>query len=555
MSNVTFDFNLDPVVSAASQRTSTVTTESSAEIGAKFEAAQSSVSSNGLMSVGTPTCDSGCYIVTGEGPGVTTLSIGEEDSGGSDFFALPMVDGVEFLEPPVTSFASAGDFDFFLEPPVTSFASASDNDITTLAIGEEDGGSIGPVAEIGNAYSSAAPVANESTEIGQQFSFAPIETMPFSEPMIAQTFETVSVQSGLPPIETTPIIGSASFAEPELKPMTSMQPIEMASVQSGLPPIETTPIIGSASFAEPRMKPTVSAQPVETASVQLDLPPLEATPILGSASFAEPRMKPTVSAQPIETASTQSGSNPIETTPIVGSDSFIEPRVKPASIASSGSPLPDLKPSVIPASIGVAAADVAVIPTSADEDVVSVGDYDSYLASLSGSENNADAAVTGGEAVEPTVVQAAVTYEPPPAAPELSLQSMIAVTPEPAVVVQETATTQVAALDITQPITDSVATIPQMTDSQSPRVKPATFTSPGPATLPPIETVPIQANAIGDVSVQQGVPLGSNAAFATIDGPVPSGKPAGLSGDSPRLSADDFRITTLALGEEDAGGG
>lgn len=43
--------------------------------------------------------------------------------------------------------------------------------------------------------------------------------------------------------------------------------------------------------------------------------------------------------------------------------------------------------------------------------------------------------------------------------------------------------------------------------------------------------------------------------FTTVDGPVPVEKPEGASVEAPRLSDEDYRITTLAYGEEDSGGG
>lgn len=502
MSNVTFSFNLDPVVSAASQQAGTVSAESNAAIGAKFEAAQSaSYPSHSGMGMASPACGgSSCFIVHGDGPGVTTLSVGEEDSAAGDFLTLPVVDGVQFLEPPVSSFSSAGEYD-----------------VTTLAIGEEDGGGLGPVAEIGGADTGISQGVVETGEIGQQFSFAPIETMPIPKPMAAP----------------------------------AIQPVETAFAQSNLPPIETTPIISSTSYIEPRPKPTSIA----------------------SYSAPFPELKP----------STVPASVYVETAPIASS---------PVAVASTPLPIASSAPAVTPALAPIAAAPAAATPVTAastadGQNYVSVGDYDSYIASLGGGESGSIASTTVGgplEASEPA--QAAVIYAPPPAAPETPTRvtvtyqspppapesvatvqsptidlapdaSAVSAEPvaEPVYVIQETATTGGATVEGAQPITGNAITSPQSIDTISPRIKPATFTSPGPAALPPIETVPIESSGIGAMPVQQGVPLGADTTFATIDGPVPSGKPESIAGDAPRLSADDLRITTLALGEEDAGGG
>jgi len=140
---------------------------------------------------------------------------------------------------------------------------------------------------------------------------------------------------------------------------------------------------------------------------------------------------------------------------------------------------------------------------------------------------------------------ATVIYNSPPAAPDSAVFAPVqAVLPTSA-----TTTPTYTAIEASAP----------------PRIKPASFTTQGPVSLAPIQTVPIQTEIglpvqepVTDTSAISAQPqFGSNtgSTFVTVDGPIPSGKPEGVGAEAPRLSDDDFRITTLALGEEDSGGG
>lgn len=465
MASVTYSFNLEPVASAASQRASSTAAESSDAVAAKYQAAQPSTvqSQHSMAGMQSPACDgSTCFIVHSDGPGVTTLSLGEEDGGGAgEFLTLPVVDGVQFMEPPVTSFADAGQFD-----------------ITTLAIGEEDGGMASAAPEIGSTQPSF-----EVSDANQQFALQPMPTAKPEMTIAPQTVQTAEVQSQFASAGTTQIV------EPRMKPETtafSMAPIVYAPAATPLPPIQTTPI------STPRAKPTEIAAP----------------------------------AAPL-------------------------PEMKPATVAAAPAPMAAPTPMAAPAAPAASAVTSAPQPAAASgENFVSVGDYDSYIASLGGGEGTTTAATTGGsEAVATAEVPVApttttVTYAPPPPAP---VSTAVTYSPPPAAPVE--------AMSSAQP-----APAAAMEETVAPRMKPATFTTPGPATLPPIQTVPIQSSpAVTADPIQlspQAAPVAeSTFNFATIDTPMPAGKPEGSGLDAPRLSEEDFRITTLALGEEDAGGG
>ena len=162
-----------------------------------------------------------------------------------------------------------------------------------------------------------------------------------------------------------------------------------------------------------------------------------------------------------------------------------------------------------------------------------------------------------------------ISYRPPPLAPiqpfDFTATSAGTATvsysaPPPAPVVGSIGPVETAPLAVTTSTTPAIGAIET---SAAPRIKPASFTTPGPAALPPLQTVPIQT----EVPLPVPSPVGPSSTIApetlfgtsagssafTIDGPIPSGKPEGV--EAPRLSDEDFRITTLALGEEEAGGG
>lgn len=471
MTNVTYSFHLDPVISAASQRSAATATPSTTEIGAKYHAVQSGFQSDQAMTgAASPACDgSSCFIVHGDGPGVTTLSIGEEDGGVSDYIALPFVDGVQFLEPPVTSFADAGDFQ-----------------ITTLAIGEEDGGFVSASPEIGTA--------SASTGIVEYVDQAAVDPMPLAKPMVSE--------------------GATS--------------VDMAAAPAQLAPLATTPIL--------------------------------------------------------------------------------EPRAKPALAASSSAPLPDLKPTIMPSSEFAAAQPLSAaspqVAPGGDSGVVtgtgfvSVGDYDAYMASLGGGiEGGAQPIVpatasvqiqeSAGMAADPVAIQMSSPEAPPASAPQTAPAPEPVYTiqetavPQPVYTLEETATTAgqgapvadaampepAYTLQETAPASGRVETVwtvapldaaPTAAEAEavaSPRMKPAIYTAPGPAGLPALETTPI-LNLAPQTQQPVQMPIAEyGTSFSTPVAPLPSEKPAGISAEAPRLSEDDLRITTLALGEEDAGGG
>ncbi len=529
MASVTFSFNLDPAASASTRNAHTAQTDQSdAATAAKFQAVKAGNHTNSATgAVGSPACDgSNCYIVHGDGPGVTTLSIGEEDggmTGGSEFFTLPVIDGSEFLAPPTSSLAETPSYD-----------------VTTLAIGEEDGGAVSAGPEIGASQSSAVS--------GQSDSQFVVETTPLPTPNTAYAESSVvTVQSTLPPIQTVPITGSefALEATPLPRANSSQATPSTELAQSTLPPIETVPITGS-QFA------------------------LEATPL--------PRANAAQAAPSVELS--QSTLPPIETVPIT------DPVSKSTGIASVETPLPELKP---------AEYGNGQIVVDSGKNVVSVGDYDAYLASMGKGVGSATAvAAAPTTAVAPTVdaqTQAtetasiqqpaeisgqnpAAVYVPPPLAPLevfefAEPEPFVAITyvPPPLAPIEQATFASPASPDVPsdvkvtyappplapervetvlQPVVTAPISPAGIDSVVTPRIKPATFTTPGPAALPPIETVPIQTPQVSPSDLTNG---------AVIGVPTPVEKPEAASLDAPRLTDEDFKITTLALGEEESGGG
>ncbi len=511
MASVSFTFNLEPATSVAKQGSASAATESSAAIGAKYESVQTNVQgASHLSGLNSPACVGGdCFVVHGEGPGVTTLSSGEEEGVSGDFITLPVVDGSLFLEPPVTDFAVGG----------------AEYDVTTLAIGEEDGGIATASPEIGGG----SPLASSGNAVESGFSMEPIYD---SQPTASAGASQVA-SAPLGAIQTTPIL------TPLPKPSTAgatIASVQNATASSPLPPIQTVPII--------------------------------------------------------------------------------EPTVKPTELASNSFPVPETKPETITASAGVSGASAASPAASSGSNFVSVGDYDSYLASLGGSGSSAPIAGNIGataeagaspiyappplapfEAAAPAAAQTAssAVYAPPPLAPiePFNLQPVgadsitVSYRPPPLAPIEpfnfSPAGTDTATIThnsppaapgsaaparvevVFQPATSPAPAINAIEASAAPRMKPASFTTPGPATLSPIQTVPIEIEvglppqtSITDAtapSTQFNFAADTGSTFATVDAPIPAGKPEGIGIEAPRLSDDDFRITTLALGEEDSGGG
>lgn len=438
MASVSYTFNLDLVSSAATSTAATSSAESSAAIGASYDSAQTSVhSASSLPQVSSPACTSGdCFVIHSEGPGVTTLSIGEEDGGFGEFISLPVVDGSLFLEPPVTSFAGGAGF--------TDPNSATGYEVSTLAIGEEDGGLAAAPAEIGGEQSIYAA--------GQE----PVFTM-------------------------QPIYDSQPA------------PVQVAAVPIGSE--ETT------LFSIPIPKPAetgASIEAVQVATANSPLPPLQTVPI-------------------------------------------VEPRAKPVDLAGTAFPVPEVKPDAMVATAAAPLPTDSSAAVTTDSKYVSVGDYDSYLASMavpeSGVSELAVAAVPpSGPSADNTDSVMAI-YNPPPPAPEPSSSSRIEV--------------------VLHPVPKEVPTSVAGETIVSPTMKPANFTTSEPTTLASIQTVPIEV----EVELPSTLPEASSSgtvigpSFVTVDAPLPAGKPDAVGAETPRLSEEDFRISTLALGEEESGGG
>jgi len=455
VASVSFTFNLDPVTTTAKQGAAPATTESNAAIGAKFDNVQSSVQGNSHLSgLNSPACVGGdCFVVHGEGPGVTTLSLGEEDGGAGDYITLPVVDG-----------------SLFLEPPVTDFAGGASYDVTTLAIGEEDGGAAVGSSEIGGPSTVA-----QSNPAAPGFAMEPI------------------YDSNPAPLNATAQVAAA--------PAGSIQTT----------PIQTTPIL------TPIPKPASTGATIES----------------------------------IQTATARSPLPPIQTVPIT------QPVAKPTELAGNAFPLPGIKPDVTFASVGTGGSSVTAAGGASDANFVSVGDYDAYLQSMG--KGDPSTVVAGYSA--PAQSSQAI-YVPPPLAPlepfnlpPVGADTVTITYSPPPPAPDAAAPTRVEM--VFQPVTKPTPAIGAIETVVSPRMKPATFTTPGPATLAPIQTVPIQTEIGLSPVVSPLPPVGTQigGSFATVDSPFPAGKPEGIGAEAPRLSDDDFRISTLALGEEDAGGG
>ena len=429
---------------------------------------------------GVPECDFGsCFVIHSEGPGVTTLAIGEEDNAGG-YIALPVIDGVAFMEPPVEDFGA-----------VTHYA---EYEVSTLAIGEEEGGIA--VADAGAVFEShdgqaAAIVSNAPA-------YAPYEPAPtqvaFERP-VYRTVEPVPAIGQEPVFEAPPVYAYA-------------QPVPQPDPRYGT----MAPVTGTVAY--------------------------DPAPIVETVSVAE----------------------------------VAAPRAKPAGLEMAGVPLPEAKPGVggipiVPASIST--VEPTGVSAAAQGDYVSVGSYDDYLRSL-GEESTAPAPVSA--VGEPLPATESVSLEPvtsvAPAAVSTAEPVAPLASPEPSGRVERTyipareaalpADPAPAAVNVVDPSAADAAR-----ETSLPRVKPAqedaSLTAPS---IAPAAPAGLGAPATGDsTTLLPADTAGETATASEIEARAPredgrpiADPPAGNL-DAPRLTEEDFRITTLALGEEEAGGG
>ncbi len=225
----------------------------------------------------------------------------------------------------------------------------------------------------------------------------------------------------------------------------------------------------------------------------------------------------------------------VETVPIVG------PRLKPAVLAGLETPYPGIKPEQSVATADAAQYNGTFLQAEGpvEQTYISVGDYDSYLAaSGSGGQISSTADIGADESsvqsVGGTVLNAAAVYVPPPLAPIESFEFTVS---EP-VSAETTA--------------DNSKAVPVITPAKFTTTQPSAL----PVSLPPVEIISPESTVNG-TAVPETATAGLSAAASEsfLNSPVPLEKPPEMSKDLPRLSEDDLRITTLAFGEEEAGGG
>ena len=584
MAGVEYTFNIGPVSDAALRSSRADGAGTDATIGTKFEQAQAaSLRSTALAGHASPACDGGgCLVFHGDGPGVTTLSIGEEEGVG-DFLSRPVVDGTEFLEPPVDNFASVGE-----------------HDITTLAIGEEDGGFAAAPTHMAPAQAmptQAMPAAPASIQIGemQRAGYAPYE--PASMAIGESSVEFAAPRELFSPGRTAASSGAA-FADrgpatvpiPVAEGYGKMAPIYSPEELSGgrvtmefasTAPASTAPT--SETFQTPRAKPALFA--------------LDGSPV--------PDVKPGIAAP----------TTAIATTPVP------MPEIKPATatFTTSTSPMPEIKPvgaaADAPVEIGSApvaetkpeadAVDTSAASRSAPADTpdgasggsltiadilkeskektptvsngtISVGDYDAYMAGegapapagiyeyeFDGKTPNAEAAHSTPEMTPANTRDPAVSLgETQPEDATKAAGNTPAAAPESV----HTTTFTNTPSGLSAPSTGDAGMIDQAIDS--PEIStPTTYEFfPKPSGAAPEGTATSEGIVSESANVETDVP---NPVYSTtFSAPpaelesmgAPKTKPdvpvSGVEGgDSPGLTDEDFRITTLALGEEEAGGG
>ena len=606
MTNETYVFGLEQVGRATGSYVPAQTAAyTSTQIGAEYQVlAQGFVNENTISGSFSPACEGGNCLIVGGGPGVTTLSIGEEDGNG-EYLTRAVVDGVEFLEPPVDTFTSGGDFQF-----------------ATLAIGEDSSTTVAVSAPIGQPVYIGEPsyvgqpqgqplqtewsLALEDPTYDVQADPAPVY---FQVPEPALTYnqgsETISI-----PIEIVPTEQAYAPAEPIYIPAERVYAPLESSYEYGYPqqqpdpsrftmePIVSQPVFEPYStgsgyeFNAPIQSAPIQSEPVYSAPLQTygaALEPLQTVPIV------EPRQKPGLYATPAPVAKTMA--EPVDGRITV---EYMSPRAKPpVEVYTNGSPVPYTRPEsvALPATAGFGTMD-SPVPGTATDGYTSVGSYDSYEATIGGQANppqvvipdpvienvvppaapaiiytpeasilpEVDAMAEPAESPEPVdVVEPAEITKPDavaePAAvddvPEVVLEPEIAIVPEPEIKPEA----EIAALPdaADEPAATSTVGFPDVTfDSLIPQIKPASI-----RTIAPIEVEPAIPQALEVASPsQEPLDLSTQPDFEIdltpdFDLPLPGstsneiGLGRATNNEAPLLTEDDFRITTLALGEED----
>lgn len=501
MAGVEYTFNLGPVSETSLRSTRPEFSQDNSNVAAAFEQAQAaSVRSSEISGQVSPACDGGrCIVMHGDGPGVTTLSVGEE-GGAGDFLTLPVVDGVAFLEPPATSFAASGEagparasIAIGETAPPGNLAQGNGHEVTTLAIGEEDGG-----------YASA-----ETPSIGSG-AHSPYEMQPHG------VIETTSVGGASAP---APVVAEGyGTMEPIYSPLDArFQGSGTQTAFSAEPAVvPTTPI--ESGPAAPREKPVsiaTAGAPVPDAKPGAEI----AAPIAASTTTPMPNAKPDIGpSAPTAT---------VEAVPI--------PAEKPAAEPIAATAVPEASGEVVAASEtrtslpfegGLSIADILQEAkqsggTKVEGGTISVGDYDAYMAAegttpATGRYEFGDAQSEGSATVAGEDIVPAQLRDPSSsggAEPVYSTEYDFG-TPPPSLDgngAGASTETGVAMEELPEPVYST------------------TFSA------PPAEVQGVEGSS-GDV--------------------MPAAPELDAGGaERPALTEEDFRITTLALGEEEAGGG
>lgn len=540
MSNESLIFSLEPVGSAASQ--APATTYSDTAIGAEYQVIeQGFLNANDISGYNSPACFGGnCIVMHEAGPGVTTLSIGEEEGTG-DYLARAVLDGVAFLEPPVSTFTSGGDFQF-----------------ATLAIGEDAGAVVSAPPAIGQAgvletqpvQSYAERVALDAQPVQTYYERVTIETQPivsyadpvqifaapapapvYAEPIPSDDWRDAALDFGRSTQTYAPFDAIASgryeattmqpiYTAPEVPPAATVSAYEFSET-AAVEPLQPAPFEPVSTLSEPLR--TVPLEIFMTDPVPMPAAPVPMAPTAGlepiqTVPFVEPREKPGLISMPAPIAKSAvlpegDGRVTVE---------YLAPRAKP-EIYINGSPVPYLRPEPGMTASGI----TGIAPEQAlSGEFISVGSYDDYLNATGGG------AAAGGTVLEPLATDPVMELPVPAAEP------LIIDMPDSSSVVEPGTSEEIA---LTPQVPES-AVITGTVASDEAGQAPMT-----PASISMAEPASGQASGGADA-------LGGSEAEVMTSSPdeMRLGTAAPAS-DAPLLTEEDFRITTLALGEEDGG--
>ncbi len=555
MTAVTFSFNLAPAQgSAASQ--SIPPSGSDAAIGRQYQAATAHMGApSGPMS----------YADAGQGPGVTTLALGEEDGGAQTSSAPVQIESLPHSSP-------VGGGDGFT--------------VTTLAIGEEDGGMSQAPVQSGVQTGGMSPIRDDHSIIGEYAKAARPEgstygsMQPIYSPGEAEYAAFAKASQGPEVLNFTPVPRvKPDSVNVSYTPPAGVSPAPVADagnyisvgsyeafISSGASASAAAP---TAPIAPAVMKTFEAMPPAPAASAPLSVVPAPEMVHLGplDSIMAAPAPAPAPEASasipsPAEIPSAEPVIAPLETAPTA-------PVVPDPVVPEPAMPNPIMPDPIIidPAIADPVMTEPVIAEPAMTQPAMAAPEIGATGPAAASAEVPETTVISEATAVEPEYVEVSLeSYTPPSetiaspasptaAAPATSVEKPVfeaylaPVTDAPA------APTAPAAAQYSAP---DMSAIPTSKPSLIASVSPPAMSPPSVSTAPPSMPAPVAESTPPAVSMGGSYVVFEGQGAGTADAPQAVTETA--EAGSERISdgaqaSDELRVTTMAIGEEDGLGG